>query len=196
VLYILSRDGQKSAQDINTTSHGDSMSVANKYEDAITELITLCRERWHYGDGGLVSNKTGKPVGSSNPNNSYLTVQIQQNNEVTHRLRVHRVIFLLHYGYMPETVDHINGDASDNRIENLRAATLAENARNTGITSRNKLGYKGVVYEQRLGGKPYVCYIKINGKRTRQGNYATPEEAHAVYQRVAAEAFGEFARFV
>jgi len=171
------------------------MAVANKYDENIEELLALCRERWHYADGELVSNRHNKPVGARNSITPYRTVQIKQNNMITHRLRVHRVIFLLHHGYLPETVDHINGNAADNRIENLRPATLAENARNTGINPRNKLGYKGVVHEKRMGGKPYVVYIKINGRQTRQGNYATPEEAHEVYQKVAAETFGEFARF-
>lgn len=170
------------------------MAAANKYEENITELITLCKERWYYTDGKLVSVKTNTPVGAGDKYTSYRRVQIRQCDKIIH-LRVHRVIFLLHHGYLPETVDHINGDATDNRIENLRAATLAENARNTGIKPHNKTGYKGVVYEKRLGARPYVVYIKLNGKQTRQGNYATPEEAHEVYKRVAAEAFGEFARF-
>lgn len=171
------------------------MAAANKYEENIAELIALCKERWYYADGELISIKTGKPVGARNLDNLYRKVQIRKQGRVTHHLRLHRVIFLLHHGYLPETVDHTNGDASDNRIENLRAATLAENARNTGINPRNKLGYKGVVYEKRLGARPYVVYIKLNGKQTRQGNYATPEEAHEVYKRVAAESYGEFARF-
>jgi hypothetical protein len=170
------------------------MAIGKQYSENIEELLAACKERWYYCNGELISKRIGKPVGAKNPKNPYRTVDVRQGGMLIH-LRLHRAIFLMHHGYLPETVDHINGDTSDNHIENLRAASCAENSRNTKRTTRNKSGYKGVVYEKRLGAKPYVVYIKINGQQTRQGNYATPEEAHEVYKRVAAEAFGEFARF-
>ena len=40
------------------------------------------------------------------------------NNET---LYLHRLIWQYHYGKIPTIVDHINGDTSDNRIENLRS---------------------------------------------------------------------------
>jgi hypothetical protein len=45
------------------------------------------------------------------------------------KLRVHRLIWEMHNGPIPEgyVVDHINQDPSDNRLENLRLATLSEN---------------------------------------------------------------------
>ena len=42
----------------------------------------------------------------------------------------HRLVFFLCNGYMPEFVDHINRDKDDNSIENLRAVTSYESARN------------------------------------------------------------------
>lgn len=45
------------------------------------------------------------------------------------KLRAHRLIWELHNGPIPESyvVDHINQDPSDNRLENLRLATVSEN---------------------------------------------------------------------
>jgi len=43
---------------------------------------------------------------------------------------VHRLIWKWHHGTEPSLIDHINGDRSDNRIENLREATVRQNAWN------------------------------------------------------------------
>ena len=54
------------------------------------------------------------------------------------KMREHRLVFLLHHGYIPTHVDHVNGERADNRIENLRAATSSQNqwnraVRNSGV---------------------------------------------------------------
>lgn len=92
---------------------------------------------------------------------------------------------------MPEMVDHINGDALDNRIENLRAATRQQNRFNSKVSSRNKLGLKGVVFDKRL--RQYVVYMKVNGRSKRVGGYKTPEAAVEAYKTVSEEIHGEFA---
>lgn len=47
------------------------------------------------------------------------------------KVRAHRVIWKLKYGHDPEDIDHINGDRTDNRIDNLRSVSRSENMRNT-----------------------------------------------------------------
>ena len=56
----------------------------------------------------------------------------------------HRLIFMWHHGYLPESIDHINGDHSDNRIENLREAAHWQNMANSKLHSNNTTGVKGV----------------------------------------------------
>lgn len=90
-----------------------------------------------------------------------------------------------------ENVDHINGDQLDNRRSNLRLANHSENARNRGVTRRNKTGYKGVQWEH---GK-WSAYITHNYKLIYLGRFDTPEEAHDAYKKAAVELHGEFARF-
>lgn len=58
-----------------------------------------------------------------------------------------RIIFCMMYGYYPITVDHIDGNKSNNTKENLRAATYSENNVNTSVSKRNTSGCKGVSYD-------------------------------------------------
>ena len=57
---------------------------------------------------------------------------------------VHRAIFLLTNGYLPEMVDHKDQDKVNNLPENLREATRSENSMNTGVRKDNTTGVKGV----------------------------------------------------
>jgi hypothetical protein len=55
----------------------------------------------------------------------YLCVQVGQR-----RYRSHRLAWFLTYGYWPKLIDHIDRNKINNRLSNLREATLAENSRN------------------------------------------------------------------
>jgi hypothetical protein len=88
-------------------------------------------------------------------------------------------------------VDHRNGITTDNRRENLRLATHADNMRNRRVQRNNTSGHCGVCWD-----KQQQCWrvqIGVNGKQTYLGLYDSFAEAIAA--RLAAEAkhFGEFA---
>lgn len=80
--------------------------------------------------------------------------------------KVHRLIFLLEYGYLPPEVDHINGDRQDNRIENLRAATRSENQCNRPALVNNTSGYPGVTWHKKS--KAWCVRVMKNGKTVVQ----------------------------
>jgi hypothetical protein len=106
-------------------------------------------------------------------------------------INVHRVIFLLSHGYCPDFVDRINGDKSDNRIENLRPATNVENTRNAKLSARNETGIKGV--HALKNGMGYQVYIGINGKKKRFGTFKDVELAELVAIEARAKYHGAFA---
>ncbi len=105
----------------------------------------------------------------------------------------HRIIFLWHHGYLPKTVDHINGIKDDNRIENLRAATHSQNNMNRSSDS-NSLGLKGVGYST-YNKRRFRASITVNGKYHHIGVFDTAQEAHEAYCNKAKELHGEFAKF-
>ena len=89
------------------------------------------------------------------------------------RIYIHRLIM------KPENemvVDHINRNRLDNRRENLRIITLAENAQNKPF--RNGRGVSYIPSSNK-----YQSQAKQNGKQIRLGLYETREEA----AKVAAE---------
>lgn len=89
-----------------------------------------------------------------------------------------------------EFVDHVNGNPLDNRRQNLRICTHAENMRNRRRPKHNTSGFKGVY----ASGRRWRAEIVFEGARYRLGSYATPEEASAAYAVAAVKLHGEFAR--
>jgi len=82
----------------------------------------------------------------------------------------------------PLTIDHINRDPSDNRLENLRIATQTLQNYNTKSRERNKHNLPRGVYfipgdGKKPRTKPYAAKVCHKGKQIYCGYYLTPEEA-------------------
>lgn len=159
----------------------------------ITQKLLL--EVFDYKDGNLFwkvdrrGNKVkGKQANRLKKSNGYQEVTINKKN-----LYAHRVIFMMIHGRWPEQVDHIDGNRSNNLIDNLREANNAQNNRNTSLRSTNTTGFKGVSYYTSI--KRYVAKITVNYKSIHIGCFDTPEEANEAYKKAALELHGDFARF-
>lgn len=87
--------------------------------------------------------------------------------------------------------DHINRNGLDNRRENLRICTGAENRFNHKLISTNKTGYHGV-YWDKLKGK-WGVGISIKGKHKGLGYYENIKKAALAYNEAAILYRGKFA---
>jgi hypothetical protein len=97
----------------------------------------------------------------------------------------HRLIFFWHYGFWPKEIDHINGAASDNRIENLRAANRNQNGKNRALSLKNTSGFTGVV-QDKIRNK-WIAQITVNRKNIFLGRFENMQEA--INKRKEAEIF-------
>ena len=138
------------------------------------------------GYQGWNQRYAGRPAGRIT--NRYRTICIDGRTYPAHRLA-----WLHVYGSWPrDLIDHINCDPADNRIENLREATNAENQRNRSRASHNKSGFKGVHWHGHV--KRWVAQITVDGRQKHLGCFKDAAEAHRAYEAAALTQHGEFAR--
>lgn len=107
-----------------------------------------------------------------------------------HMVLAHRLAWFYVNGKWPSHhLDHVDGDRSNNRINNLREASPKQNAANVKVHRDNRSGLKGV----HRNGRRWRAEIMAGGVRQHLGYFDTQDDAHRAYQAAAAEAFGPFA---
>jgi hypothetical protein len=94
-------------------------------------------------------------------------------------------------------VDHRNGNGLDNRRENLRIATHAQNAINHARTHQKTSRFRGVLWNKaRKRWRVVICAGRIRDGASKQihvGTFADEVEAAKAYDRAALLHHGDFA---
>lgn len=125
------------------------------------------------------------PAGFSIPN-GYISIKIKQK-----RYSAHRLIYIYHFGKAPKYIDHINRIRNDNRIENLRPATISQNNHNANLRKDNGSGIKGVSFYKKLN--KWIAYINVNKKRVHLGYFDFIDDAFNAVSKKRKELHGEYA---
>ncbi len=151
-----------------------------------TDLVALILTEFRL-EGEEVVRTNGRPMGHTVSSKGYRVLSVGRRG-AARQLLYHRVKFCLLYGWLPTTVDHKDGDNSNNLSSNLRPATQAQQNRNRRRvngpirTSSLPRGVRAVPsgrFQAWAGGK----YL---------GTFATALEASEVAESRRRELHGEF----
>ena len=106
----------------------------------------------------------------------------------------HRIIWEMCNGPIPDgmLVDHIDNDATNNRLSNLRLATKSQNGMNRGANKGSLSGLKGVWQDKRDGA--WQADITVNRKKIGLGRHLTKGLAAAAYAKASIRYHADFAR--
>jgi hypothetical protein len=147
-----------------------------EYRDGVLHW-SLTRPEHHFGrhsDYVTFQKKTaGKPAGRR-AEDGYISVKFRRNGKSV-QLSASRIVWMMHHGNWPEhTVGHINGDPSDNRVENLtdweRAWPYHSPAGKTGL--QTVVGRKDGRFD---------AQIRIGSRKESIGVYDSAEAARTDY---------------
>ncbi len=143
-------------------------------------------------NGGKRYYKESDSMWANDKGYSYICVYDHKAKKKKNNFYIHRLVaecFLENYSEKL-TVDHINGDPTDNRLSNLRMATHAQNIRAFRSKKKNASSqYLGVFLDKRKkeGTRKWHSMIGKDGEYHYLGYYHTEKEAALAYNEKALE---------
>lgn len=113
--------------------------------------------------------KSGDIVGWIN-GSGYREVEIKGKS-----YKVHRIIYMMNYGYWPDVVDHIDRNRLNNKLENVADTNKSGNAKNCAKSKNNTSGATGVGWHKGKG--KWQAYIRSEGDQIYLGSFDSIDDA-------------------
>ena len=151
------------------------------------------KELFDYQNGALIRRKDGRSAVIAMGVKRYERVSVDGKIQA-----LHRMIYLWNHGHLPKTLDHIDGNRANNKIENLREATQHENCLNRKHRATSKSPYKNVYLQAPTKNaewkRNWVVSVNVAGKRKYIGSFEDLELADLVATEARDKFHGQFAR--
>ena len=137
--------------------------------------------------GNVRNNKKGTFKKCFKDGKGYLMVDLYKNN-IREKFKIHRLIgiYFIENVNNYETIDHINRDILDNRVENLRWANRSQQGANRGKFKKNTPSnlssqFIGVCFNKATN--KWCPQITIDKKKTHLGSFKSEIEANDARQK-------------
>lgn len=148
-------------------------------------------DNYEVSNFGNIRNKlTGRILKKHLSPLGYYIVSLSNKQKTTYLVHILVAKTFLENTENKERIDHINGDKTNNNINNLRFATASENSQNQKIRKNNTSTVKGVYFHKKSN--KYMAYICQNKKVKYIGIYEKLEDAKKARQTKAQELYQEY----
>lgn len=136
----------------------------------------------------IVTGKTLKPILNKR---GYYKINLYNTGKMK-ITSIHRIVAIafLHNPESKPCVDHIDNNKANNKVTNLRFATIQQNQFNHTLSIKNKSTIKGVFWYKEK--QKWRAQIWIDGKNIHIGFYNTLEEAKTARQLISKKVQGEY----
>ena len=192
----VSREDASHASKLGESQGGEGCKKSNHSKKPESEIsITDIKEAFFYDpETGEITNKYSRSMVKANSVSGFIDprgyVRISFHNR---EIYGHRLAWAIYYGEWPtHSLDHVDLNKSNNRIANLRKATMSENLRNIATPIHNTSGFKGVYWHKRAS--KWAARIKHNQKDIHLGLFKEIHDAVACVTEARNKIHGVFAR--
>jgi hypothetical protein len=136
--------------------------------------------------GNVRNDKTKRILKGTTNSDGYLQVVLYKERKAK-SYKIHRLVgnaFIPNLDDYPQ-IDHINQKKDDNRIENLRWCSIANNLRNIKKREGTSSQFRGVYWNKRINN--WKACISLDGKLKHLGYFEKEEEAYEAWRTCVIE---------